>query len=355
MFLNSGIHPAPPAEGMSVSWKDDEGQPAFRVLRLTDGQHAFFPPGRDTALTEAVFDPSDAASERLVCVRGEAACGFDRLIGWLDAAREASESSLAVVTVTEPLDAWSEESPFPASVRRVGPGIEHARHGNAAEQVREMLADTGEGAPLLCVHVPFANAGTTSDLSKILNAWAAEPRGGTVRRVLLLTHDDLFASARRVAPHALLRMPSLNLGDIAALTSGNRDVARACLEWSGGQPLLATTYLAARAELPATASPGGLKEFEADLMERPPLAMREWMADLAGILVANPAIRLTVSSFVRDDVLPEHALRSEMLPLVVSGWLTKCRLRDGEIRWGFSSARRHFGRQVLTSPKTHLR
>ncbi len=159
------------------------------------------------------------------------------------------------------------------------------------------------------------------------------------------------------------RLADLTDGDIAAmwrdwvpdLAAQAPDVARECIAWTGGQPVLVNLYLGRLfADVTTVAKEiksESFKQVSDWLLEHPPRnALQHWQGELARIVAESSLLRRRVGNFLAGEVR-ENVTRDD-LPLFLAGWIGQ----DAEGRWAIrSKAHARWAEGPLREPERYYR
>jgi len=153
------------------------------------------------------------------------------------------------------------------------------------------------------------------------------------------------------------RLADFTASDVAAMwrdwvpdrAAQATEVARACIEWTGGQPVLVNLYLGRLFDITKSKKEIQKESFDqvsAWLVEHPPRsALQHWQGELARIVKESTLLRRKVGSFLAGEVR-ENVTREE-LPLFLAGWIGQ--VEDG--RWAIRSrAHARWAEGPLRSP-----
>ncbi len=105
------------------------------------------------------------------------------------------------------------------------------------------------------------------------------------------------------------------------------EVAKKCIEWTGGQPVLVNLYLGRLFDVSES-----FDQVSAWLIEHPPRdALQHWQGELARIVGENSLLRRKLGSFLAGEV--RESVTREELPLFLAGWIGQ----NAEGRWAMRS------------------
>lgn len=135
-----------------------------------------------------------------------------------------------------------------------------------------------------------------------------------------------------------------------------REAAEACVEWTGGQPLLAEAF-GERLPVEAPGAPGSaplreaLQAVGSWLVDHPPAALSAWRRQLAQTFFRFPTELPTfIKECQRGARIPVGDLFPETRCLYTSGWLGESRRTKEGLRWGFSRCHQRWAREVVLAP-----
>ncbi len=113
------------------------------------------------------------------------------------------------------------------------------------------------------------------------------------------------------------------------------ELARQCVTWTGGQPVLANLYLGHLLDITDPEKKIEIEAFDQTgswLAEHPPQnALQHWQGELARIVTESSLLRRKVGSFLVGE--NRETVTREELPLFLAGWIGQ----DADGRWGIRS------------------
>ncbi len=113
------------------------------------------------------------------------------------------------------------------------------------------------------------------------------------------------------------------------------EVARHCIDWTGGLPVLVNLYLGRlfdTTDIEKEISRSSFDHVGAWLVQHPPQAdLKHWQGELARMVDESSLLRRKVGSFLAGEV--RGSVTREELPLFLAGWIGQ----DAEGRWAIRS------------------
>lgn len=154
---------------------------------------------------------------------------------------------------------------------------------------------------------------------------------------LFVADDELFSPIASVAN--VYRMPWWSVDEVrqAAKTEITREVAEACIAWTGGQPTLTQDFLLAaqERELP-------LDEVGYQIVGLQPSSVSNWLPVLRK-LCGKQECREIVRALVAGQHFEHAQMPAAGHPLFLAGWMCW----TDEARWHMPRCHRHWAREVL--------
>ena len=344
-FSTETLAPADKARAR-VIWKQGK---AWRLVWLATGRDQTFPPGKDYFLERQRLMPS-ALERKPIVVLGEAGSGLTSLVQWMgETAAPGGADGDAYSAKFVRLDA----SLIPAGATEVDANVELV--GQLADEVATLPASAKKASHLASALRMWADSrpeehillldgveGLPRDAAERLFAQlrglVEEQRLAALRLVVISETEQRLAAgafSSFIAVSDVFRTPMLTDAEIESLwrkwgrkTPGGRDVAAACLAWTGGQPLLVQTYLHRLFEGAKLADIGPTLE------ARPPSSLRRWQTRLAAVTRGSALLRRKMQAYVAGQSESSERVDADIEPLFVAGWIRQ----DEETgRWGIRS------------------
>ena len=344
-FSTETLAPADKARAR-VIWKKGK---AWRLVWLASGRDQIFPPGGEYYLEQPRLLPN-ALERKPVVLLGETGSGLTSLVQWmretvgpkgtadvdhvarfvrLDASRVPAEATEVDAHLGLVGQLTSQVAGLPESARggnHLASALRAWAHSEPKEHV--ILLDGVEGLPRDAAERLFAQ----------LRGLVEEQRLAALRLIVISETEqrlDAGAFSSFIAVSDVFRTPVLTAAEIEGLwrTWGNKtpevgEVAAACLNWTGGQPLLVQTFLHRLF--------GGAKlaDIGPTLQARPPSSLRRWQTRLAAVTRSSVQLRRKMQAYVAGQTESSERVDADIEPLFVSGWI---RQDDDTKRWGIRS------------------
>ena len=320
-----------------------DGGEALRLTHISAGPKVLFPEMEDLWLDKGWFDPR--TTRRALAVLGEQGSGATSLINWLKARAAVLGRPVRVLDGRAGLDEWAHE----LGVDRTDP-FAHALR---------WVSTAAEAPPILVLH-HLEHLPIDQVISILARLRAAVERGlAPGARVVLVGQD---ADVLSVGPYSNIVsavdvarpawFTSRELGELiikvrpGSIQDANA-ATRACLESTGGHPLLSQQFLLQLRR-------GGTAEEAARWLQyHPPTVLADWRGQLASIVTRHRSASTLASRLSASATAAEARISADTAPLCLSGWIGRVEL-DGVTRWRMSRAHKEWAKPVLLNPARYL-
>lgn len=334
------------------------GESSCRLVMVADGLKKVFPPGRPVVLK----GQTDVLGflDKPVVVVGEPGSGTSRLVDWIrDLLKgqdpEAFALDLQLLPQNIILHGQAEEfqrlEEF-LTLRKVKKSkckflLKDANHpGGLGAALVDALTHLEEelpqkGPPVLVVVEDLSDfEGLPSFLAALRGA--LENRDFSRMRFVIIGRDErlfdtepysAFLKVARMYRTSFLTRSECEIlwrqKRSGTLQGDPKEIAKACLHWTGGHPLLATQYLEHVKDGKPVEEAGRL------LTSQRHYALPQWQSNLKGLLTARQRLVPVLERYLGGRLEPAGSVNDAILPLFLSGWI---RYDDDERVWRITSA-----------------